>query len=98
MAAGDPPLLDLFHRLRAAGLELGVGEYLVLVRAFDAGLGLEDRAALLRLCQMIWAKSVEEMRLVQVYFDQIMKKAAVEAPPAPDRPVEPLKTKLEVPS
>lgn len=53
------PLLDLFTRLREAGLPLGIGEYQLLLRALGGGFGVSDRADLKRLCQTLWIKSRE---------------------------------------
>jgi len=66
------PLLDLFTRLREAGLPLGIGEYQLLLRALGGGFGVSDRADLKRLCQTLWIKSSEEQCLFDYHFDQVM--------------------------
>jgi hypothetical protein len=71
------PLLDLFTRLREAGLPLGVGEYQLLLRALQGGFGVADEAALKRLCQALWVKSTEDNRLFEYHFKQVMAQVAV---------------------
>jgi uncharacterized protein with von Willebrand factor type A (vWA) domain len=66
------PLLDLFTRLREAGLPLGIGEYQLLLRALEGGFGVSDRADLKRLCQTLWINSSEEQCLLDYHFDQVM--------------------------
>lgn len=66
----DLPLLDLFARLREAGLPLGVGEYQRLLRALQGGFGTTDEAALKRLCQTLWVKSPEDNLLFEYHFDR----------------------------
>lgn len=73
------PLIYLFYRLRDAGMQLGVQEYMMLVRALEAGFGLPDRASLLRLCKAIWAKSNQEERLLEHWFEKLSMH--LQAPP-----------------
>jgi hypothetical protein len=47
----DLPLLELFTRLREAGLPLGIDDYQAVLQSLKAGYGLPDRAALARLCR-----------------------------------------------
>ncbi len=70
--AHDYPLLELFTRLREAGLPLGLGEYQLALRALQGGFGLPDRAALKRLCCTLWVKSAEEKLIFDYHFDQVM--------------------------
>lgn len=75
----------LFHRLRTAGLVLGMQEYLLLWDALRAGFGGPDREALRRLCQRLWVNSREEQALFDYHFDTVMAslpEAAMEAIPA----------------
>lgn len=69
MTAEGLPLLDVFRRLQEAGLPLGAGEYMLVLRALEEGFGLPDRAALRRLCRLLWAKTPEEARLVGECLD-----------------------------
>ncbi|MEI2581756.1 SUMF1/EgtB/PvdO family nonheme iron enzyme [Scytonema sp. PRP1] len=66
----NPPLLDLFLRLREAGLPLGIDQYHLAVEALlqsiEAGLDIADQQAVARLCRSIWVKSKQQQRL----FDQ----------------------------
>ncbi|MBE8997868.1 hypothetical protein IQ274_06455 [Nostoc sp. LEGE 12447] len=70
----DPelPLLELFTRLRDAGLPLGIDEYHLVLRALQAGFGIPDREALARLCRTLWVKSDEDKLLFDYHFDQVM--------------------------
>ena len=70
------PLLDLFTRLRKAGLPLGVDEYLLILRALQAGFGISDWTDLKRLCRTLWTKSVDEGHLLDYYFEQLMHQPA----------------------
>ena len=67
----DYPLLELFTRLREAGLPLGLGEYQLALRALQGGFGLRDRAALKRLCCTLWIKSAEEKLIFEDCFKQV---------------------------
>ena len=74
------PLLELFTRLRAAGLPLGIDEYKLLLRSLQAGFGRGDNAthryrerlSLKRLCQTLWVKSSEYIPLFNYYFDLLV--------------------------
>ena len=67
------PLLELFTQLREAGLPLGIGEYQLVLKAWQQGYGTKDRAALARLCRTVWVKSPEEERLFAIQFDRLMQ-------------------------
>ena len=93
----DLPLLDLFSALQKDGLPLGVGEYQGLLAALQAGFGTQDRAALKRLCQTLWASSQDDRLLVDYRFELTIppelpsEEAEVpgtEVPPAP-KPYDP---------
>lgn len=64
------PLLDLFTRLKDAGLPLGVAEYQLALQALQAGFGLADRESLARLCRTLWIKSSDEARIFEYHFEQ----------------------------
>ncbi|HEU5373865.1 MAG TPA: hypothetical protein VFV38_00350 [Ktedonobacteraceae bacterium] len=70
-AMDNLPLLELFTRLRQAGLPLGIDEYQLCICALQHGFGRSDRAALARLCKTLWIKSGEEERLFEYQFAQI---------------------------
>ncbi|MCA1992403.1 MAG: hypothetical protein LDL41_10250 [Coleofasciculus sp. S288] len=80
LIADELPLLDLFTRLREAGLPLGVGEYQLLLRALQGGFGVADEAALKRLCQALWVKSTEDNYLFEYHFKQVMAQAPISQP------------------
>lgn len=66
------PLLELFTRLREAGLPLGMNEYQLVLRSLQAGFGIQNREALAKLCRTLWIKSPEEERLFNHHFEQII--------------------------
>ncbi|MEH2306608.1 hypothetical protein [Nostoc sp.] len=77
MDVNDLPLLELFTKLREAGLPLGIDEYQLVLQAMQAGFGINDQAALKRLCQTLWVKSAEEKRLFEYHFEQVMSSEVV---------------------
>ncbi|MGF1991169.1 MAG: hypothetical protein RMY62_025330 [Nostoc sp. ZfuVER08] len=72
MKVNDLPLLELFTKLREAGLPLGIEEYQLVLQAMQAGFGINDQAALKRLCQTLWVKSSQEKQLFEDYFELII--------------------------
>lgn len=70
MLLDDPPLLDLFTQLREYGLPLGIGEYELVLQAWQAGYGRSDREALRRLCRTVWVKSPEEAQIFELQFER----------------------------
>lgn len=72
MSIQNLPLLDLFTRLQKAGLSLGIDEYLLVLRALQAGFGIADHASLKRLCRTLWVKSADEDRLFDYHFKHLM--------------------------
>jgi len=66
------PLIELFTRLREAGLPLGINDYQAVLKAMQAGWGLENQAALARLCRTLWVKSKQEQKIFDYYFEQII--------------------------
>src|SRR5579883_685578 len=66
------PLLELFTRLREAGLPLGMNEYQLVLRSLQGGYGIQNREALAKLCRTLWIKSPEEERLFNHHFEQII--------------------------
>ncbi|OUL25575.1 hypothetical protein [Nostoc sp. 106C] len=72
MEGNDLPLLELFTRLREAGLPLGIDEYQLVLQAMQAGFGMSDTAGLKRLCQTLWVKSLEEKQLFEYHFKQFI--------------------------
>ena len=76
VAVDKIPLLDLFTRLKDAGLPLGVGEYQLALQALQAGFGLTDRESLSRLCRTLWIKSSDEARIFEYHFEQFFPSPA----------------------
>ena len=77
MEVNNLPLLELFTKLREAGLPLGIEEYQLVLQAMQAGFGINDQAALKRLCQTLWIKSAEEMELFEYHFKQVIGSKAL---------------------
>lgn len=71
----DLPLLELFTRLREAGMPLGIGEYELLVKALQGGFGIRDRSTLARLCRSLWVKSPDEDSIFSYHFEQLIGSA-----------------------
>ena len=84
------PLLELFTRLREAGMPLSLRDYELAVQALQGGYGLsvrgatpaENRAALARLCRTLWVRSPDEQRLLDFYFEQLLSREATTEPPS----------------
>jgi uncharacterized protein len=73
------PLLALFELLRLRIPRLGVAEYLLALRALEAGFGVGSRTELRFLCQTLWAKSPEEQRLVADALEAVLPEPLTEA-------------------
>lgn len=69
MTIDELPILELFNRLREAGLPLGINEYQLLLRSLQGGFGIRDRASLKRLCQTLWVKSTDDRQILDYYFE-----------------------------
>ena len=72
MKVNQLPLLELFTKLKEAGLVLGIDEYQLTLRAIQAGFGMPDRNALSRLCCSLWVKSPEEKLIFDYHFEQLI--------------------------
>lgn len=72
MIVQDLPVLELFTRLREADLPLGIDDYQLLLRALQAGFGIADRDALIRLCRTLWVKSADDGHVFDYHFEQVM--------------------------
>jgi uncharacterized protein len=66
------PLLDVFQELRHRDFPLGVDDYVLALRAMEAGIGDGSREDLLLLCQSLWAHSAEECEQVADVLDGIL--------------------------
>lgn len=86
MRSDDLPLLGLFNRLREHGLPLGIEEYLDVLRAIQAGFGLDDRLALRQLCCTLWAKTSEDVTLLNRLLEQLLtnRPGAIDEPKLPE--------------
>ena len=90
------PLLELFTRLREAGVPLGIRDYEAALHALQAGYGVaapgktpaESRAALARLCRTLWVRSPDEQQLFDYYFEQLLtSESSPESLPSPRQQV-----------
>jgi uncharacterized protein with von Willebrand factor type A (vWA) domain len=76
-AGGELLLYGVFRKLVEYDLRLGVNDYLDAIRALemqvrDSAVGRPpERNALRRLCQVLWARSPEETRLIDAIFESI---------------------------
>ena len=95
MNIDELPLLELFTRLRQAGLPLGVTEYQLVLKALETGNGIADREALGRLCCTLWVKSDEDKLLFNYHFEQVM--AEDEAKFVPEEEFLPIVDESELP-
>lgn len=66
------PLLELFTRLREAGLPLGIDEYRLSLKALQEGFGTADQETLAEMCCTLWVKSSDEEHLFKYHFQQVM--------------------------
>jgi uncharacterized protein len=98
MNPDELPLLELFNRLREQGLPLGVDEYMLALRALQAGFGTPGRQDLEQLCCTLWIKSDDEARLFRRLFEQLLpqpvlprREPALPEPsqPSPEPPIVP---------
>jgi uncharacterized protein with von Willebrand factor type A (vWA) domain len=69
----DSILFQLFRQLRQQKFSLGASDYLLVLEAVRSGLGLEDIEQFKRLLKLLWAKSLEEQKLLDLEFDRWMK-------------------------
>lgn len=65
-------LFQVFERLRRQGVPLGVSDYLEVIEAIQAGLGLETFSSLKGLCRLLWAKSREDQQLFDLAFAELV--------------------------
>jgi uncharacterized protein with von Willebrand factor type A (vWA) domain len=71
MTLNDWPFIDLFTRLRDAGLPLGVEDYQLLLLAIKGNF-VEDCESLYRVCCTIWVKSDEDKHIFDMVFDEFI--------------------------
>lgn len=68
MGAEPLPLFELFCRLRAADFPLGVADYCAFLTALQSGAGLTSPTKLRWLCRALFAKSLEDAKLIDAVF------------------------------
>lgn len=84
-------LTNLYNHLRRLPeFPLGIDQFLLLTRALRQGFGLENNAALRRLCIMLWIESQDEVATFNELFDRFITPFPQETPAAttaePDTP------------
>ncbi len=70
-SAGALPLLGLFQLLIERGAGLGGRDYLDGLRALEAGYGGCDPGRLRRLAKILWARTEEDHRTIDQWFEAI---------------------------
>ncbi|MGI2904648.1 hypothetical protein [Tolypothrix sp. VBCCA 56010] len=83
------PLLDLFTRLREAGLPLGIDEYRLILEALQKGFGTTNQEALAELCRTLWVKSKDEEHLFNYHFQQVISASSTNSAFTPTSPEKP---------
>lgn len=64
-------LLELFLRLRDAGIILDIEDYQLIVKALEADfISQKDQETIIRLCYVIWIKSEDQKQLFNYHFKQ----------------------------
>ena len=62
-------IIKLFRQLHRYGILLGIDDYKELRVALCQGFGLESREALIELCCLLWAKSLQDRQRIRDVFD-----------------------------
>ncbi|MEC4806394.1 MAG: hypothetical protein SAJ72_19240 [Jaaginema sp. PMC 1080.18] len=75
MRASTPPLLTLWKKLRKTGFSLTLEDYQQLLKATEAGFGVESPEKLCQTCQILWAKSPQEQEILTEQFQQIWSRS-----------------------
>jgi len=86
MTLTDLPLYPVFDTLRGQGFPLGVDDYMALLRALQAGFGVDDRAALADVCCALWAKSADEARHIRRILNDWLAQVGAQASAAASQP------------
>ncbi|NEP04647.1 MAG: SUMF1/EgtB/PvdO family nonheme iron enzyme, partial [Okeania sp. SIO4D6] len=72
----NPPLINLFWRLREAGMKLDISQYELatqgLLASLEMGLDISDKQAIARLYRTIWAKSRDEQKLFDDCLNELL--------------------------
>jgi uncharacterized protein len=78
MTENELPLLELFTRLRKAGLPLGIEEYRLALQALQVDQEVENRGDLFRMCRALWVKSKNDFPLFKSIFDEVINESLSE--------------------
>ncbi len=77
-------LWSAFDDVRRQGVPLGLSEYLVVVETLRQGRAVENDEALKRLCRLVWAKSVDDMAVVDQSLNKFMEPWLAQRPKEAD--------------
>lgn len=67
-----PIVYPLFNRLRRDGFNLGVDEYLAVLKTIDGDCKPETEAALKAVLKLLWCSSVDEQSYLETIWDTIV--------------------------
>ncbi len=84
MAIDSAPFLDLFLRLRAAGMPLSPEQYDLLRQSLDQGIGLGGWDDLQRICRCLWLKQPPHSPEAKT-FDRVFNEYRQQSLPTPSR-------------
>ncbi|MGK7871760.1 MAG: GUN4 domain-containing protein [Xenococcaceae cyanobacterium] len=87
MKPSESYLLMLFAGLQQAGLPLRIEDYHLLLKAWKQGFHCSTYRELQQLCCRLWAKSPEEQKRIEDYFERYL--AQFESPAESTKPVLP---------
>ena len=96
-------LLDLFQKLRTAGMLLTLDQYNLLQKAVDKGYGLSGWEDLERLCRLLWVKPCPNYdvdvfdKVFNEFRHQHLPKTPVETKPEPREKTPPTSTDSPAP-
>lgn len=85
----DSLLLDLFQKLREAGMTLTLEQYDLLRQALAQGYGLGGWQDIKRVCRLLWVKSCagDDANIFDRTFDRYIQQHHNKMPVQPDEPV-----------
>lgn len=66
------PLLNVFIRLRNAGLSISIDEYESTLKALQEGFGVANYQDMKSICQALWVKSEDDWYQFNYHFDKIL--------------------------
>jgi uncharacterized protein len=67
-----PILWNLLQMLRRRGLAIGIDDYEALQQSLRAGVGWGSREEFFDLCSSLWAKSLQEREILNLFLEQLL--------------------------